>query len=155
MTAAQCLRLSSSLVTRWLRARRLPFRRAKDTNKMRKIYQPPLFNDKNAFRKSVNIYKKLFSSRLSTVRTGTFMDATLLDVITWLINLDLIPFTNKSKTSKYIQLLWSFSVPGKCVSDFPPSMCFSSNTGKNGLERLKISPNNKFFKIERRIALCY
>ena len=29
----------------------------------------------------------------------------LLDVITWLINLDLIPFTNKSKTSKYIELL--------------------------------------------------
>ena len=56
------------------------------------------------------IYKKIFSSRLSTVSTGVcaFMDATtatLLDVITWFINLDLIPFTNKSKTSKYIQLL--------------------------------------------------
>ena len=59
MTAA-CLRLSSFLVTRWLRARRLPFRRAKDTNIRRKIHQPPLFNDKNAFRKSVYIYKNYF-----------------------------------------------------------------------------------------------
>ena len=59
MTAA-CLRLSSSLMIRWLRARRLPFRRAKDTNIMRKIYQPALFNDKNAFRESVYIYKKYF-----------------------------------------------------------------------------------------------
>ena len=59
MTAA-CLRLSSSLVTRWLRARRLPFRRAKDTNIMRKIYQPPLFNDKNAFRKSVYLSVYLY-----------------------------------------------------------------------------------------------
>ena len=110
MSAAQCLRLSSSLVTRWLRARRLPLRRAKDTNIMRKISQPPLFNDKNAFRKSVYIYKKLFSSRYSTVRTRVcpFMDATLRDVITWLINLDLIPFTNKSKTSKYMQMLVQF-----------------------------------------------
>ena len=55
-----CLRLSSSLVTRWLRARRLLFRQAKDTNTMRKIYQLPLFNDKNAFRKSVYIYKNYF-----------------------------------------------------------------------------------------------
>ena len=55
-----CLRLSSSLVTRWLRARRLLFRRAKDTNTMRKIYQLPLFNDKNAFRKSVYMYKNYF-----------------------------------------------------------------------------------------------
>ena len=41
------------------------------------------------------------------VRRGVcaFMDATLLDFITWLINLDLIPFTDKSKTSKYIHLL--------------------------------------------------
>ena len=59
MTAA-CLRLSSSLVTRWLRARRLPFKRAKDTNIMRKIYQPPLFNDKNAFRKSVYLSVYLY-----------------------------------------------------------------------------------------------
>ena len=49
-----CLRLSSSLVTRWLRARRLLFRRAKDTNTI------PLFNDKNAFRKSVYVYKNYF-----------------------------------------------------------------------------------------------
>ena len=55
-----CLRLSSSLVTRLLRARRLLFRRAKDTNTMRKIYQLPLFNDKNAFRKSVYMYKNYF-----------------------------------------------------------------------------------------------
>ena len=55
-----CLRLSSSLVIRWLRARRLLFRRAKDTNTMRRIYQLPLFNDKNAFRKSVYIYKNYF-----------------------------------------------------------------------------------------------
>ena len=49
-----CLRLSSSLVIRWLRARRLLFRRAKDTNTI------PLFNDKNAFRKSVYVYKNYF-----------------------------------------------------------------------------------------------
>ena len=55
-----CLRLSSSLVIRWLRARRLLFRRAKDTNTMRRIYQLPLFNDKNAFRKSVYVYKNYF-----------------------------------------------------------------------------------------------
>ena len=55
-----CLRLSSSLVIRWLRARRLLFRQAKDTNTMRRIYQLPLFNDKNAFRKSVYIYKNYF-----------------------------------------------------------------------------------------------
>lgn len=29
-----------------------------------------------------------------------------MDFITWLINLEVIPFTNMSKTSKYIHLLW-------------------------------------------------
>ena len=66
--------------------------------------------------------KKIFSR-------CAYMDATLLDFITRLINLDFIPFTSKSKDSKYIHLLSSCSVPGKCVSDCPPSMCFSSITG--------------------------
>ena len=67
MTTA-CLRLSSSLVIRWLRARRLPFRRAKDTNMMRKIYQSPLLNDKNAFKKSVYIYMKNYFPDFSCTR---------------------------------------------------------------------------------------
>ena len=86
-----CLRLSSSLVIRWLRARRLLFRRAKDTNTMRRIYQLPLFNDKNAFRKSVYIYTKtIFSCTHGHMCVcGRY---TPLDFITWLINLNLIPF---------------------------------------------------------------
>ena len=86
MTAASPrLYCETSLVIRWLRARRLPFRRAKETNVMRKIYQSPLFNDKNAFRKSVYLYKKIIF-QISVVRTGVcaYMDATLLDFLTWL-----------------------------------------------------------------------
>ena len=54
----------------WLRARRLPFRRAKDTIIMRKIYQSPLLNDKNSFRKSV--YKTI-TLQISAVRTGVYV----------------------------------------------------------------------------------
>ena len=52
------------------------------------------------------IYKNIIF-QISAVRTGVcaYMDATLLDILTWLINLTmnlvLIPFTNKSKASKY------------------------------------------------------
>ena len=44
-------------------------------------------------------------------------------------NLDLITFTNMSKASKDIHLLQSCSAPGKCVSDCPLSMRYSSITG--------------------------
>ena len=53
------------------------------------LYQEPM----------LTVYKKNIHSRCA------YMDATLLDFITWLINLDFIPFTSKSKASKYIHLL--------------------------------------------------
>ena len=75
---------------------------------MRKIYQSHLFDDKNAFRKSVYLYEKIIF-QISAVGTGVcaYMDATLLDFLIWLAlvdqsyNLVLIPFANKSKASKY------------------------------------------------------
>ena len=119
-------RLSSSLLRnipsliRWLRARRLPFRRVKDTNIMRKIYRSPLFNDKNAFR---NIYFSVLSCTHGRMCVfGRYAPGlyNLVDQST----LDLIPFTNKSKASKYIHLLYSCSVPRKCVSVCSPSTRF-------------------------------
>ena len=57
-------------------------------------------------------------------------------------NLDLIPFTNKSKASKYIHLLQSCPVPGKCVSGCPLSICaFLALQGfKLTLEVKKLAP---------------
>ena len=54
-------------------------------------------SEDSSYRESV-VYKKIFSR-------CAYMDATLLDFITRLINLDFIPFSSKSKASKYIHLL--------------------------------------------------
>ena len=72
------------------------------------------------------------------------MDATLLDFITWLINLDLIPFTNKSKASKYIHLLYSLIQFRENVRQIVLHLCaFLALQGlKTDLRGWKISQNN-------------
>ena len=96
----------------------------------------------------LSMYIKKIIFQISAVRTGVcaYMNGTLLDFFNLAdqsYNLDLIPFTNKSKASKYIHLLQSCPVPGKCVSGCPLSICaFLALQGfKLTLEVKKLAPS--------------
>ena len=72
---------------------------------MRKIYQSHLFDDKNAFRKSVYLYEKNyfpdFSCRHRRMCVYGRYAPGFLNLVDQSYNLVLIPFAIKSKASKY------------------------------------------------------